>query len=229
MHQIRILEVSFDTHIQPYQLPQFRGAIINKVGFEHDLFHNHDKEKNNFYNRYPLIQYKLDTNKGQMRPMILCVENGIEEAFHFFSKSDLTVNIKGIQYELKIARLNVNTYTINTEQTTNSYHLHKWQALNRDAYKEYCQIESSSLKLLFLEKRLQTHIRSFASGVGCRYEQPLSIEITNVLKTEWINFKNIKILAFTVDFKTNISLPDYIGLGKGSALGYGVTRIQKVT
>ena len=228
MCKIRILEVSFDTHLQPYQLPQLRGAIISKVGFEYDLFHNHNKETNNFYNRYPLIQYKIDTHKGQMRPMILCIENAIEEAFHFFSKSDLTVNIKGKQYDLKIAQLKINTYMVNKEQIINSYRLHKWQALNPEAYKKYNQIDSFSSKLMFLEKRLQTHISSFASGVGCRFASSISIEITNLLKTEWINFKNIKTLAFTIDFKTNISLPDFIGLGKGSALGYGVTRIQKV-
>jgi hypothetical protein len=28
--------------------------------------------------------------------------------------------------------------------------------------------------------------------------------------------------AFDVEFKTNVSLPDYIGLGKGASTGFGV-------
>ena len=38
--------------------PQFRAAIIEQVGLEHDLFHNHDGIKH-FHWDYPLIQYSV--------------------------------------------------------------------------------------------------------------------------------------------------------------------------
>jgi hypothetical protein len=73
MKNLRILQVAFDTEIQPYELPYFRGAVARKVGIEHEWFHNHDNTNGGTHNRYPLIQYKLDTYKGQMRPMLLCL------------------------------------------------------------------------------------------------------------------------------------------------------------
>jgi Cas6b N-terminal domain len=86
MKNLRILQVAFDTEIQPYELPYFRGAVARKVGIEHEWFHNHDNTNGGTHNRYPLIQYKLDTHKGQMRPMLLCLDEAIEEAHHFFSQ-----------------------------------------------------------------------------------------------------------------------------------------------
>ena len=91
--KLRVLSVSFDTHIKPYELPSFRGALAHKVGIEHEWFHNHDNATGGFHNRYPLIQYKLDTYMGQFRPMMLCLDAAVEEAHHFFSQPDWTVRI----------------------------------------------------------------------------------------------------------------------------------------
>jgi CRISPR/Cas system endoribonuclease Cas6 (RAMP superfamily) len=38
-------------------------------------------------------------------------------------------------------------------------------------------------------------------------------------------FKGRKVLTFCVNFKTNVSLPDYVGLGKGSSVGFGVVKL----
>ena len=117
MKKLRILQVSFDTEIQPYQLAAFRGAVAHKVGLEHSWFHNHDNENGGTFNRYPLIQYKIFNDKGQMQPMLLCLEQGIEEAHHLFSQPEWSLNIKGQQHDLRIANLHVNQYTLNTWDT----------------------------------------------------------------------------------------------------------------
>ena len=74
MKRLRILQVSFDSNLQPYQLPAFRGAIARKVGIEHEWFHNHDNENGGFHNRYPLIQYKLDTHQGIVLPKPIVIQ-----------------------------------------------------------------------------------------------------------------------------------------------------------
>jgi len=42
MKKLALLKVAFDTTIQPYEVSAFRGAIIDKVGRQHEWFHNHD-------------------------------------------------------------------------------------------------------------------------------------------------------------------------------------------
>lgn len=224
MKRLRILQVSFDTEIQPYQLGAFRGAVAQKVGYQHDWFHNHDNEHGGFHNRYPLIQYKLDTYKGQMRPMLLCLDEGIEEAHHLFSQPEWSLNIRGTQHDLRIAKLHVNQYTVNTWETPFSYRLHKWQAFNPDNYRDYQSIDSIADRFAFLEQKLATHITSFGKGIGWQADHPIEAKITHLVKQEWLDFKRVKCLVFTLDFKTNVSLPDFIGLGKGASRGLGVVR-----
>jgi hypothetical protein len=228
MKRLRILQVAFDTQIQPYQLSAFRGAIARKVGLEHEWFHNHDNENGGFHNRYPLIQYKLDTYQGLMRPMLFCLEDGIEEAHQLFSQPEWSVNIKGTHHDLRIAKLNVHQYTVNTWDTPFSYRIHKWQAFNADAYHDYQQKESLVERFSFLEQRLATHIGSFGTGIGWDNDRPIEVKITNFCKPEWLDYKRIKVLTFTMDFKTNVSLPDFIGLGKGASRGLGVVKRLKI-
>jgi len=39
-----------------------------------------------------------------------------------------------------------------------------------------------------------------------------------------MNYKEQQMQAFTLVFRTNISLPNFIGLGKGSSVGFGVIK-----
>ena len=225
MKKLRILQVSFDSNLQPYQLPAFRGAIARKVGIEHEWFHNHDNESGGFHNRYPLIQYKLDTHNGQMRPMILCLEHGIEEAHHLFSQPDWTVNIKGEQLNLKIAQLHVNQYTLNTWQRPFNYRLHKWQAMNVENYQKYQTLRGIVDKTSFLENLLHHQITSFAKGVNWDLSDDYSVKLLSLPREEWLSYKHgQKTQVFTLDFECCLSLPDFIGLGRGASRGLGVVR-----
>ena len=225
MKRLRILAVSFDTNIQPYQLPAFRGAVARKVGIEHEWFHNHDNENGGFHNRYPLIQYKLDTYKGQMRPMLLCLEQGIEEAHHLFSQPDWSLNLNGEALNLKIANLNVNQYTLNTWERPFRYRIHKWQAMNTENYEKFRLLRGVVDRTCFLEKLLDNQIHSFAKGVDWDITNDFAVKVLSEPREEWLQYKHRqKTLVFTVDFETRVSLPDFIGLGKGASRGLGVVR-----
>lgn len=227
MRQIRLLKISFDTHISPYQLPAFRGAIAQKVGLDVDLFHNHDQQTGGFLNRYPLIQFKLDTQQGKMRPMLFCLEAGIEATYHLFNQPEYSINIHNQQVQLAVNQLNVLKYTINIWDKPFHYRLHKWQAFNPENYRIYQKMDTEMERLSFLERKLATHILSFGKAMdwGCD-DKEMDVQISNMIKTEWLDYKGVKIRAFTLDFKTNVSLPDFVGLGKGASRGLGVIRKQ---
>ena len=225
MKKLRTLAVSFDANIQPFELSAFRGALALKVGWEHEWFHNHDNTNGGTHNRYPLIQYKLDTYKGQMRPMLLCLENGIVEAHHLFSQPDWTVNLKGNTFPLKIAQLNVNQYTLNTWERPFHYRIHKWQPLNVENFEKYQQLTGLVERLSFLEKLLHNQIVSFAAGVSWHLDEDFTVKITDLPKEEWLAYKHKqKMRVFTLDFEANVSLPEFVGLGRGASWGLGVVR-----
>lgn len=224
MKQLRILSVAFDTSLEPWRLPQFRGAVAQKVGLEHDWFHNHDNESGGVHQRYPLIQYKIDACKGQMRPMLFFLNDGIEEAQHFFSQPDWGLRIGQQDYDMRIAKLHVQQHNLHTWEQPFGYRLHKWRALNSEHFREWQALTGIAEKFAFLENILVAHILSFARAVDWQLEHRLELKIIQMVKEEWISFKDIKMRCFTLDFSANVSLPDYIGLGKGASLGFGVVK-----
>ncbi len=225
MKNLRILAIAFDAHIQAYELPQFRGAIARKVGIEHEWFHNHDNQNSGFHNRYPLIQYKLDACNGQLRPLLLCLDEGIEEAHHFFSQPDWSLQIGRAEHNLKIARLQVHQCRLHVWDKMFRYRLHKWQALNPDNYEKYMALRDDADRRAFLLKLLRAQLHSFAEGVGWNLPDDVLLRLASPAREEWLQYKHRqKIKVFTLDFETNLSLPDLVGIGKGASRGLGVVR-----
>ena len=225
---LRLLSVTFDTQIDPWELPRFRGAVARKVGLEHEWYHNHNAETDGYHQRYPLIQYKLDTHRGQQRPMLLCINQGVEEAHHFFSQPDWSLRIGANEHPLRIARLHVDQLALDVSPQPFIYRIHKWKAFNPENYEIWQGLRGIAEQFAFLERLLATHIIAFAEGVGWRVAERFELKILDLLKREQISNKGIRFEAFTLDFETNLALPEYVGLGKGVALGFGVVRRQRV-
>ena len=215
MKKIRILQVSFDTEIKAYEIPAFRGAVIEKAGKEHILFHNHTE--NGFRYKYPLIQYKRIAGK----PAVICIEKGVDEIHHFFENKDWSVQISGEKKELKIKRLNVNQFTMQVWDKRFNYSLINWLALNSLNYKKYQELEGLIEKTQFLENLLTANILSFAKGIDWTIEKDISVKIKDVTGTRILPYKKQKMQVYDIEFSINIFLPNFIGLGKGVSVGFG--------
>jgi hypothetical protein len=223
MKKIRILNIVFDNVIEPYQLSNFRSSIIQSVGIEHDLFHNH--KKNDTYNyRYPLIQYKLFSLHDKIHPIIFCIEEGIEEINFLFDNTNLTLKIGNAVENLIVQSVNVKVHNIQVWENNFNYHIHKWQALNPKSYQRYITLESEDEKILFLEKNMLKHLYTLLNNFGISLKKKIFLKIKKIKNLSWISYKGTKILTFSIDFETNISLPEFIGVGKGISLGFGVIR-----
>ncbi len=217
--KIRILQVVFDTEIFSYEIPAFRGAIINKVGKEHILFHNHT-DNDGFRYKYPLIQYKVIGKK----PAIVCIDYGVDEIHRLFENNDWSISISGRTFDLKIDKLNLNRFVMNVWDKYFKYNIKNWIALNQENYKKYLAIESLSEQTKFLETLLKANILSFAKGIEWEVPKPLDLYITDIQEIRTAKIKDQKVLGFNLDFKCNVFLPNYIGLGKSVSLGYGNVR-----
>jgi hypothetical protein len=235
MKKVRTLAVTFDTPLQPWELPRFRGAMAYKVGLEHEWFHNHNNETGGLHHRYPLIQYKAFPHNGSFRPMLLCLEQGIEEAHHFFSQPDWSVDLRrgsggDTAYEtmpLRIASLQVQQYGLNAWDHDFHFRIHNWQALNSDHYRIYRDLDGVVERFSMLENVLANHMLSFARGVDWTVPERFEVKITKMISEKFVEYKGVKVLGFSLEFKTSLSLPEWIGLGKGSGVGFGVVRRQR--
>jgi hypothetical protein len=223
MHKkIRCLQVEFSEEIAPYEIPAFRGAIINKVGDSYTLFHNH-QAGGKFRYQYPLIQYKALFN----RPMIVCVDEGVDEIHRFFQQPNWRLSISGRDLDIKIERLEMKQYTMQVWEKSFSYHIRNWVALSQESYKRYLSLAGLVEQVQFLETILIGNILSFAKGIGWHIEKPVEAKINNIQRTGLVTVKGVRVMAFSLDFKSNIFLPNYIGLGRNVSIGYGTVKQLK--
>lgn len=220
MTNLRLLNVQFDTPIEPWELRAFRGAVAKKAGWQHELFHNHDNESGGYHYRFPLIQYKQHLG----RPMLLCLNEGIEELHHFFSQPDWTLDLNGRQAPVRIARLDVKQYNLNVWEKPSRFHIRHWIGLNEDNYGTYIRLEGMVERLGLLEKVLQNQVVSLLHQLGHEPERPVEVKLLSKKDERWVGYKNVKMLAFSLEFSCNVGLPDWIGIGKGCSSGWGVIR-----
>ncbi len=222
MKKIRFLSVIFDAEIKPYEIPAFRGAIIEKAGRDNTLFHNHLAEDAFLY-KYPLIQYKTIGGK----PCILCIEYGVDEIHKFFDNKSWDIKISDRWIEMKISSLNMNQFTLQVWDKKFRYSIKNWIALNQENVKKYIEIEGLSEKIEFLERILTGNILSMAKGIDWKIDKPVELHITEIQDVRPVTLKGKKLFGFNLNFTCNVFLPNHIGLGKSVSVGYGVVRQRR--
>lgn len=68
-----------------------------------------------------------------------------------------------------------------------------------------------------LQRILIGNILSFAKGIEWHIDKPIVLHITDLQAERLSRMKDIKVAVFNIQFTCNVSLPNYIGLGKGAA------------
>jgi len=216
MKRIKVLDISFENDIQAWELPYLRGAIVATVGKDHILFHNHQDDK--FRYAYPLIQYKTIGKK----PHLVCIDNAVDEVHHFFEKKQEGVFLGERPYELKVGNINLNQFTMQVWDKAFHYRIYNWLPLNQKNYSVYHSFDDEQEKKNLLQKTLTGNILSFAKGIDWHVDKPIITQIKEIQKINFVKVKGIKREAFTVTFRSNVFLPNHIGLGKNASLGFGV-------
>lgn len=216
--RLRIVQASFNNPLMPWQVPAFRGAVARIAGFENDIYHNHRKYGNIY--RYPLVQYKCVSKK----PLLLYLDQGVDEAYHFFTSNDKPIELGGRTEELELDNLNLFNLNLQVWDQPFLYRIQHWLAFNGESYQAYKALLDPISKLEFLEKKLKANIISMAKGIGWEVEREIKVRLFPAPREQWVSFKGTKVYSITTDFYCNVSLPQYIGLGKGASTGYGMVR-----
>ncbi len=224
--QIRVLTIVFEPEIKGGQIRKFRGAIIDKVGRDCVLFHNH-LDDHEYNHRYPLIQYK----RIHHHATIVCIDQGVDEIYRLFNQPDWRVRIGDMETELKVKQLKVNKYTMNVWDKQFEYRIFNWLALNSKNYQLYNQAQSLAEKVRILENVLTANILSFAKGINWTLPEnaKIQVNIKEIVDKKVINFRGGLYSAFDVDFSTNVFLPENISLGKAASHGFGMVRRLRKT
>lgn len=214
--------VKFKNEIEFYQIPFFRGAILRIIGQDAELlYHNHIGERKYRYS-YPLIQYKRIHKKAA----IFCIGEGVDVIGQYLSADKFEVHLGDNATLLEVETVVPHKTTVQLWDSVFKYNLNRWLALNTENYIKYQSIEDISERIQFLENILIGNLLSFAKGLGIEISSTIICKLLSLSDPFFVTVKGVKMMAFNLKFKSNISLPNYMGLGKHASFGYGtITRI----
>jgi hypothetical protein len=221
MEYTRILIIRFTNEIASHEIKLFRGAVIHALDHNNVLFHNHLDNK--FLYNYPLIQYKR-INK---RAAIVCVNQGTDAIGDFFSSHNFMFMLGDRNIEMDIESVKPQRLVVQIWNTAFKYHIRKWLPLNSENYEKYQDIEGLAERVSFLEHILIGNILSFTKGLGIFLDKEVICKILQLSDPVMIGNKGVKLMSFDALFESNVSIPDYVGIGKNASINFGtVTRVR---
>lgn len=220
---INVFLIKFKNEIAFTEIPLLRGAVLNLLGSDAEiLFHNHTSDTTFRYS-YPLIQYKRIRKKAA----IFCIGEGVETIGKLLNAQDYEISLGNRSLRLDIENISPKRNIVQTWDSTFHYYLTNWLALNSTNYQEYMAMDDLSDRIDLLERILVGNLLSFAKGVGIEIEQQIICKLISFEEPRLVKVKGVKVMSFNCEFTTNMSLPDYMGIGKHASIGYGtVVKIE---
>jgi hypothetical protein len=180
------------------------------------IFHNHDGKK--FLYRYPLVQYK--------------VLKGVPTIVGFSSGSDAILNVgihenelylDGVRYHLGRAEIKTDTVEIGISNKIWQYEfITPWIALNQNNVIKF-QAADDIEKEELLEQILIGNMISFSKGFDYDVKERIRTKL-NLRKVD-VKLKGYDMMGFVGSFKSNFMLPNFAGLGRSPARGFGSVRV----
>ncbi len=232
MNPLKFLYIQFNLPLQPWQIPQFRGAlsewiITHKSEIlsveEQDYFHNHNNQQSSndkakFHYRYPLIQYRSIRGKAA-----ICVLN---EAIPTLQKVLIDLQppfrIQGETHALKWEDMQMREHTLKMTDRPQTYRLRNWVALNKERMEDWEQIRGLRPRVTVLEKALAGQLIAFAIGMDWQIPKRFDPQLLDLKNWKQVRYHKIHLNAFDVVFDVPLLLPGGIGIGKATSHGFGV-------
>lgn len=243
MPQLPAILVRFlEYELRPDQIQSFKTLINSVVEGQIQEFHNHTGEGEQTLLGYPSIQYR--SIKTEM-----IHESGYRKFFYLAGLFAVGKGVGVVMNFLEFVRANnaprillefdIEDYSVelNLLNQPKKYKINHWLPLNVsyradnhekiDNFKIWTSNLSMVQRVQFLEGILMGQIIDFCYAMGHQIpENQLKVTILDYHQLGAKNFTNndkkgIHFEAFDVIYEANISLPDYIGLGKGKSKGFG--------
>lgn len=214
--KLKTLEMTFEgTEEFRGNAAQIRGFFASKFN-EYDLLHNHNTDK--FIFRYPLVQYKVIDD----RPFIFGVNEGTEALKKIFDEFD-TVTLPHGDCEIVERSVRIKKQEFGLTKSIYFYEfLTPWLALNKENEEKFFQSVNPEEQKEILRKTLTGNLLSMSKTLG--YTVPDTIKCDVDVELNRSKYKGMDFTSFNGGFIANFLIPDFLGIGKGVAKGFGTVR-----
>jgi hypothetical protein len=109
-----------------------------------------------------------------------------------------------------------------TETTSMYEFLTPWLALNQQNAKKFYDLKGKPERDAFMQKILTGHLGTLAKSIDYDLPAPLSCESRVRFRRERIHRENV--MVFLGTFQTNLTIPDFLGIGQSVSAGFGTIR-----
>lgn len=216
--KIRYLIVKWnDVIIEPRDIPKLRGFFLTQFPENH-LFHNHLPGQKFSY-KMPQIQYRIIDK----HPALLAINEAIDLAKQVFLEvGKLEINGKTIISNEREMILREEDFG-QSKEYYNYYFASPWMALNQENYDAYNKLDTFN-KNQKLKTILKNNLKTLSKAFQYWIPDTENLNVDGWFHPADVNFHNQTMLCFTGEFTTNFLIPEFLGLGKQSARGFGVVR-----
>ena len=212
------LTVRFKNRIKQDDIPLLIEAIAQNATNDNELFLPYMLCGTPY--RYPFIQIKRI--RGQLA--IICIGEGTEHIGGFFSSADLPVLVNGKKLVLEVEDVKAANMHIQARDTNLMYSIQNYLPMSNDKYIEYQSINDQSECIAFMEEILGANLLFFANSMGVQFDREIVCALMELEERATLKYKSQPFVSFDLIFRTNITLPDYIGLGLGVSHGFGTIK-----
>ncbi|MCL2650331.1 MAG: CRISPR system precrRNA processing endoribonuclease RAMP protein Cas6 [Candidatus Azobacteroides sp.] len=215
------LIVRLKNDISQREIPLFIESIMKSAMKMNDLFRGHIADCNLYH--YPFIQFKRISGQAT----IICIGEGTESIGILFSSANNHIDIEGKEIAIEIETVKAEKILIQAWEGSFIYTIRKYLPLSSENYIEYQNIKDEKDCHEFIEKILRANLLFFTKSLGIHLARDIECKIMELEEKSVVKYKNHSFVSFDLKFKTNVSLPNYIGLGIGVIDGFGmVARVR---
>lgn len=207
-----ILKTDSKSDLSPTKIRGFIGNEFRK----YSLLHNH-YSNNKFLYSYPLIQYKFINN--------VVLIQGLDEGGDILKEIFSDLNYLKLDKNYTITEKIIHEREFDIKPSSEEKHykfITPWLGLNQNNYPKYINSKSWKEKKDILNKVLIGNILSMSKGLGIIVNKRLYAK--SHFEEKIVEYKGVKMNAFTGEFKIHFDFPDYMGLGKGVSQGFGCVK-----
>jgi hypothetical protein len=97
-----------------------------------------------------------------------------------------------------------------------------WLALNQQNAKKFYDLKGKAERDAFMQKLLTTRLLTLAKSLDYRITAPITCEAKVRFRRDRIGAENL--MVFKGTFRTNLCIPDYLGIGRSVSQGYGTIK-----
>ena len=210
-----ILKLITDKEYRLRDLEKLRGFLIQKYE-GNTIFHNH--VSGNFDYSYPKLQYKLI----KRNLAIMAIEEVCDLNSKMFEEIEYIDIFGDMFFDIKKELVIKNEEIIYSKDEMFDYKfVSPYLLLNQKNFRKFLDGEYD------LNKAIINNILEVLKGLGIWLEPEQKIYVSQDLKIDKRNLKDVSMVTFDGKFSTNIKFPDYFSIGKRKSIGYGTFVIDK--